>query len=253
VGLDYFGPIIVKNGQSDQKVWICILTCLVTRAIDLELVGDLSTAEFLLCFKRFVAQRGTPSDVISDNAMCFRTANSVIESVWKDIHESENVWRYISSCRINWLFSVKLAPLMGVFYERLVGLVKLSLRKTIGRRILSLSHMQTRIKEIELVLNSRPLVYINDDINPNIAITPSHFLTLIPKTGIPVLKISEDPDFIPNEKTSDKLVSLWPKLFLCFGQPDPTYRNRPTLDFFTKIPFFSLGSLYVNEVSILKK
>jgi len=132
---------------------------------------------------------------------------------------------------------------MGVFYERLVGLVKLSLRKTIGRRILSLSHMQTRIKEIELVLNSRPLVYINDDINPNIAITPSHFLTLIPKTEIPVLKISEDPDFISNEKTSDKLVSLWPKQFLCFGQPDPTYRNRPTLDFFTKIPFFSLGSL----------
>ena len=76
MGLDYFGPIIVKNGQSDQKVWICILTCLVTRAIDLELVGNLSTAEFLLCFKRFVAQRGTPSDVISDNAMCFRTANS---------------------------------------------------------------------------------------------------------------------------------------------------------------------------------
>ena len=222
VGLDYLGPIIVKNGQSDQKVWICLFTCLVTRAIHLELVGDLSTAEFLLCFKRFVAQRGTPSDVISDNAMCFRTANSVFESVWKNIHESEDVWSYISSCRINWLFNVELAPWMGGFYERLVGLVKRSLRKTIGRRILSLSHMQTLIKEIESVLNSRPLVFINDDINSNIAITPSHFLTLNPKTGIPVLEISDDHDFIPNEKTSDKLVSLWKN-------------GQPLLDVFWKI------------------
>jgi len=32
--------------------------------------------------------------------------------------------------------------------------------------------------------------------------------------------------------------------FLCFGQPDPTYRNQPTLDFFfTKMLFFSFGSL----------
>jgi len=40
--------------------------------------------------------------------------------------------------------------------------------------------------------------------------------------------------------------SLRPKKILCFGQPDPSYRNRPTLDFFfTKIPrfFSSLGSL----------
>ena len=34
-----------------------------------------------------------------------------------------------------------------------------------------------------------------------------------------------------------------PKKILCLGQPDPTYRNQPTLDFFTKntVCVFLLG------------
>ena len=39
---------------------------------------------------------------------------------------------------------------------------------------------------------------------------------------------------------------------LCFGQPDPTYRNRPILDFFlTKNTLFFVGD-FIIEVSILK-
>ena len=47
---------------------------------------------------------------------------------------------------------------------------------------------------------------------------------------------------------------MWfrPKKILCFGQPDPTYRNRPTLDFFLrKYPFFV--GVFIIKVSILKK
>ena len=61
---------------------------------------------------------------------------------------------------------------------------------------------------------------------------------------------SLDSSYLPHHKTQStlKLVqSLRPKKILCFGLPDPSYRNRPTLDvFFTKIPRFfssSLGSL----------
>ena len=39
------------------------------------------------------------------------------------------------------------------------------------------------------------------------------------------------------------------KIILCFGQPDPTYRNRPTLDFFAKLPGFFVG-VFIIEVSI---
>jgi len=40
---------------------------------------------------------------------------------------------------------------------------------------------------------------------------------------------------------------------LCFGQPDPTYRNRPTLDFFYKNTEEKFVGVLIIEVSNLKK
>ncbi len=73
VGLDYMGPLWIKADGKQQKVWICLFTCFVTRAIHLKLVCDMSTSEFLMCFRRFVSQRGTPNEITSDNALQFRT------------------------------------------------------------------------------------------------------------------------------------------------------------------------------------
>ena len=100
----------------------------------------------------------------------------------------------------------------GGFYERLVGLVKRALRKSIGRRMLTLVQLQTLLKEAEAGVNSRPLVYLGDDINSNVALTPGHFLTLNPKVGIPV---SEDevhyPNYNPCETSAEKLLAIWKK------------------------------------------
>ena len=85
---------------------------------------------------------------------------------------------------------------MGGFYERLVGLVKRSLRKSVGRNLLSDTQPETLLKEIETVVNSRPLVYIGDGIDSSITLTPGHFLTLNPKAGVPELEFEQaDPDF----------------------------------------------------------
>ena len=53
---------------------------------------------------------------------------------------------------------------MGRFYERMVGLVKRTLRKTIGKASLANEQLLIVLKEAEAVVNSRPLVYIGDDI-----------------------------------------------------------------------------------------
>ena len=63
---------------------------------------------------------------------------------------------------------------MGGFYERLVGLVKRSLRKSVGRNLLIDTQLET-LKEIEAVVYSRPLVYVGDDIDSSIVLTPGHF------------------------------------------------------------------------------
>lgn len=77
-------------------------------------------------------------------------------------HDIQN---YVSGKGIKWKFIVELAPWTGGSYERLIGLVKRNLRKCIGRRLLTVVQMQTILKEIEAVINSRPLVYVGDDFN----------------------------------------------------------------------------------------
>ena len=129
--------------------------------------------------------------VISDNSMTFKVASQSIDSVWKHMTHCEEVQNYASEKGTKWIFIVEMAPWMGGFYERLVGLVKRALRKTLGQNLLTLVQMQTLIKEIEAVLNSRPLVYVGEDINSTVTLTPRHFLSLNPNIGIPETYITE--------------------------------------------------------------
>ncbi|KRZ14127.1 hypothetical protein T11_6591 [Trichinella zimbabwensis] len=68
VWLDFTGPLHVKDEQRPpQKVYICLFTCMVTRAEHLELVLDMTTISFLAALRRFIARRGRPSVIHSDN------------------------------------------------------------------------------------------------------------------------------------------------------------------------------------------
>ena len=64
-------------------------------------------------------------------------------------------------------------------------------------------------------MNSRPLVYVGDDIASNICLTPAHFLTLNPKTGIPCNDeegiTTEDPEYLPNISNAEMLLQTWKK------------------------------------------
>ncbi|XP_071176444.1 uncharacterized protein [Mytilus edulis] len=177
-GIDYFGPLYVKTVNGSEKVWVCLYTCLVVRAIHLELMLDMTTDQFLLGFRRFVARCGTPIQIISDNALQFKAASNVVQQEWKKVLFDSDIQNYVSNKGINWKFIVELAPWMGGFYERLVGLAKRSLRKTIEKVCLSVEQLRTLLTEVEAVVNSRPLAYIGEDINYNIVLTPSCFLTL---------------------------------------------------------------------------
>ena len=61
-GIDFAGPLYIRHDLTggEKKVWVCLFTCCVVRAIHLEVVTDLTTPAFLRCFKRFVARRSLP-------------------------------------------------------------------------------------------------------------------------------------------------------------------------------------------------
>lgn len=210
-GLDYLGPLFVKEKGEPQKVWICLFTCLVTRAIHLELVCDMTAQQFLLSLQRFIARRGKPSLIILDNAPQFKLAKSTMDKIWSSVIRDQNVHSYTSTQGINWRFIPERAPWMGGFYERLVRLVKQALRKTLGPLCLTFVQLQTLVTEIEAVINSRPLVHVGSDLKDNQVLTPSHFLTMNPQTGFPTADPDsiQDVDYIGKLSSKDNLLQLW--------------------------------------------
>jgi len=67
------------------------------------------------------------------------------------------------------------------------------------------------IKEAEAVINTRPLLYVGDEINSNIALKPSQFLFLNPFTGLPNSDADLDQEYKPCLSTADTLLKIWQK------------------------------------------
>ena len=124
---------------------------------------------------------------------------------------SDGIDDFLSKQGIQWQFIVELAPWMGGFYERLVGLTKRALRKTIGNQCLTEKQLVTTLTETEAVVNSRPLVYVDDDINSSMILTPSNFLSFHSQHIFPNVLNDPDPEFevVKKATSSQALLQTW--------------------------------------------
>ena len=71
VGVDYFGPLLIKHGRSYEKRYVCLFTCLQSRAVNFEIVHSLSTDSYMMSLIRFINRRGCPTKVYSENGFNF--------------------------------------------------------------------------------------------------------------------------------------------------------------------------------------
>ena len=67
VGVDCFGPYLVKQGRSTVKRYGCLFTCLTTRAVHIEKLRSVDTDSYINALRRFSARRGVPKKIWSDN------------------------------------------------------------------------------------------------------------------------------------------------------------------------------------------
>ena len=208
-GVDFAGPLLVRKDPTMQlddemedtkKVYVSLVTCAVTRAVHLEIADDLSTAAFLRTFRRFISRRGLPDKMISDNATNFHGAAEELTALSKKILESAQCQRFFMNKGIRWQFIVSRAAWWGGFYERMIGLMKRSLKRTIGKNLLWLHELSTVIVEVEAVLNSRPITFTYSDIEEGSPLTPAHFLCSKRLLDLPDCSDNEldDPEYTPD-------------------------------------------------------
>ena len=76
-GVDCFGPFMVKQGRSSVKKYGCIFTCMVSRAVHLEVLHSLSSDSFISGLRRFVGRRGGVGHIYADNAANFVWADRI--------------------------------------------------------------------------------------------------------------------------------------------------------------------------------
>ena len=167
-GVDYAGPFIVKQGEKDIKVWLCLFTCLMSRAVYLIVVEDLRSTTFLAALKELSARRSQPKMLISDNATTFVHGSKILAY----IATQANVKKKLTNLNIEWKFTAAKASWTGGVYESLIGLVKRQLAKMLGNGLFTLQDFRNCVISVESLLNNRPLCRTSEQE----IITPAHIL-----------------------------------------------------------------------------
>lgn len=185
--IDYAGPIMMSNkkgrGSRLTKCYICIFVCCTTRAIHIELVTDMSTANFILSLKRFISRRGKPSNIYSDNGTNFVGANNEIRQLFRD-HKGQII-DSMSNENITFHFCPPYSPHFGGLHEAGIKSIKHHLKRVLGNARLTYEELYTTLTQIEAILNSRPISPLSSDPNDLLPLTPSHFLIGKKITSIP--------------------------------------------------------------------
>ena len=191
-GVDFAGPINYKEGERRnsklRKSYIAIFACFATKAMHIELTIDLSAETFLNVLRRFIARRGRPTDIYSDNATNFVGTEHDLHSLHEMFTtecENSKIINFCANEQIQWHFIPPRAPNFGGLWEAAVKSAKISLRHVVGESSLRYDELTTLLTQVEAILNSRPLSPLSEDPNDLQPLTPAHFLIGMPLTSFP--------------------------------------------------------------------
>ncbi|KAJ8713648.1 hypothetical protein PYW07_014018 [Mythimna separata] len=174
--VDYAGPILIADrkgrGCKLVKAYLCIFVCLAVKAVHIELVTDLTKEAYIAALTRFVARRGKPKSILSDNGTNFTGACNELQQFLQD----SNIAYEVAQKGIEFKFVPPYSPHFNGIAEAAVRSTKHHLRRLLQLTHFTYEEMVTCLAQIEAVLNSRPLTPLSSDPLDFTVLTPSHFL-----------------------------------------------------------------------------
>ena len=159
------------------------------------------------------------SKMISDNASTYLAAAEAIQKLF----QSDALKGALERQNVTWEFIPKRAPWCGGFWERMIGLTKQAVKKTLGRAFISCEQLETIVVEVEAMLNDRPLTYVSSDLADPEPLTPSSLLygrrtQMIPHDLEDPADVG-DPDFLTSNvirKQVDKQTWIIRQFWICW-------------------------------------
>ena len=199
--------LFVHGDHGRQKLYICLFTCSVSRAVHLEIVSYLTVKCFLQAFCQF-SRNSLPQLELSDNISTYVSAAKELKEVLSSLLLADT----FSRKGIEWQFFPKQAPWLGGFRERSIGMTKSALiNKVFGWAFTTLDSLQTIMVEIEAMLSNHLLTYVSSDIRDSQPLTPAHLIygQRIVSLPYPVMQGNEpeDPD-IDNSSVIQTIATL---------------------------------------------
>ena len=176
ISVDFGGPFMTKQGRGKirQKRYLCLFTCLETRAVHLEVAYSLDTDSFLNAFFRMTSRRGVPKDVVCDNGTNFVGGSNELKEL--EALDQNKVQDTTSSHRINWHFNPPAGPHFSGVHEIMIKAAKKAIYAILGSADITDEELLSAIVGAEGLINSRPLTYQSADASDLIPLTPNHFL-----------------------------------------------------------------------------
>ena len=165
-----------------------------TKAVHNEVVTSLTTEAFLAALRRFIARRGKPRTIYSDNGTNFQGAANELHEIYKMLQSTSQMARvqdFLATEGCSWNFIPPHGPHFGGLWEAAVKFLKNHLRRTLGYHVATYEERCTLLVEGETCLNSRPLCALSDDPFNPMYLSPGHFLIGEPLNQLPAVDLTD--------------------------------------------------------------
>ena len=154
--VDYFGPLLVKQGRKEVKCYGALFTCMASHGLHIEVSDSLDTDSFLQALRRFVAQRGPVREMHSDEGTHFIGASNELKQPYQEMDDGRIKAELLKN-NVDWILIPPAASHFGGVWEcqiKSVCSILSTLMKEHGN-CLNDEGLQTLLCEAEAIFNSR--------------------------------------------------------------------------------------------------
>ena len=185
VGLDVFGPWEIttrrlRGGAANAKRWGLIITCLISRAIHLEVLESMDASSFICALHRFLAIRGPVAKIRCDQGTNFVGGKSQLEDSLLEMDQTR-IQKFTAEQGCEWVFNPPHASHFGGVWEHQIATARSVLDAMLLKIVRSqLTHelLVTLMAEVTGIVNSRPIATIPSDTEEPQPLTPAMLLTM---------------------------------------------------------------------------